>query len=221
MSQQCALPGWTNAGNFLQPGLADVALAPLPVRADREAMRLVAQALNEIEHRIARRQLERRAARHEEGLAAGVAVRSLGDSDDREIVDAECRHGLAGGCELPLAAIDQQQIGPRGLSFVAGCWSMRRILGRFPPPLWGRDGEWGHREFSGHVAEPLARRFRGRLNKWFPFRNARRLRDQPLEPPLQHLTHHGVVVARSDIRADVELAILVLAEALRAGNDHG
>ena len=55
MLQQRALARRADAGDFLQAGLADVALAPRAVRADREAMRLVAQPLDEIEHRIARR----------------------------------------------------------------------------------------------------------------------------------------------------------------------
>jgi len=42
---------------------------------DCEAMRFVAQALEEVEHRIARLERERRPARHEEALATGVAQR--------------------------------------------------------------------------------------------------------------------------------------------------
>ena len=50
---------------------------------------------------------------------------------------------------------------------------------------------------------------------------ARRFGHQPLEAPLQHLAHHAEVVARRELRrADVELAILVLPEALRPGDDH-
>ena len=59
MMQQRALARRADAGDFLQAGLADVLLAARAVRADGEAMRLVAQPLDEIEHRIARRQLER------------------------------------------------------------------------------------------------------------------------------------------------------------------
>src|SRR5262245_25769798 len=46
MMQQRALARGADAGNFLQAGLADVAPPPHPVRADGEAMRLVAQALD-------------------------------------------------------------------------------------------------------------------------------------------------------------------------------
>jgi hypothetical protein len=52
------MPGTSSSGFF-----TNLALALGPVRADGEAMRLVAQALDEIERRIARRQLERRPPR--------------------------------------------------------------------------------------------------------------------------------------------------------------
>src|SRR6267142_545211 len=49
----------------------------------------------------------------------------------------------------------------------------------------------------------------------------RRLRHQPLEATLQHLAHHREVIAWRELgRADVELAILIFAEALGAGDDH-
>src|SRR5499427_11117296 len=54
MVEQRALASRADAGDFLQPCLADVAPAPDAVGTDREAMRLVAQPLDEIEHRIAR-----------------------------------------------------------------------------------------------------------------------------------------------------------------------
>ena len=46
---------------------------------------------HEIEHRVARRQPERLATGHEEGLAAGIAVQPLGDGDERHVGDAERR----------------------------------------------------------------------------------------------------------------------------------
>ena len=50
----------------------------------------------------------------------------------------------------------------------------------------------------------------------------RRRRQQPLEAPLQHLAHHRVIVARRQaFGLDVELAILVLDEAVRPRHDHG
>src|SRR5712692_3485739 len=59
MVEQRSLAGRADAGDFLQPRLADIASAPDAVRTDREAMRLVAQPLDEIEHRIAWLELER------------------------------------------------------------------------------------------------------------------------------------------------------------------
>src|ERR1700758_5864829 len=68
MVEQGALAGRADARDLLQSRLADVAAAPHAVRADREAMRLVAQALDEIERRNARLELERLAARQGESL---------------------------------------------------------------------------------------------------------------------------------------------------------
>src|SRR4051794_29190258 len=59
MMQQRALARRPDARNFLQAGLADVLLAQLAVRADHKTMRLVAQPLDEIQHRIARFQFDR------------------------------------------------------------------------------------------------------------------------------------------------------------------
>ena len=53
--------------------------------------------------------------------------------------------------------------------------------------------------------------------------SARRRRrvEQPLETALQDLAHHAVVVARGEVRRlDVELAVLVLDEAVGTGDDH-
>src|SRR5207244_6690993 len=68
VTQQRTLARRTDPGDFLQAGFADVLLALLPMRTDREAMRFVAQTFDEIENRIARAQAERLAPCHEEGL---------------------------------------------------------------------------------------------------------------------------------------------------------
>jgi len=82
------------------------------MRADREPVRLVAQALQEIQHRVARLEREGRPPRQEEALAPGIAVGTLGDRRDRDVADAEFgERGLRLG-ELPLPAIDQHQIRP-------------------------------------------------------------------------------------------------------------
>src|SRR5580704_12270843 len=112
--QQRAFARRSDAGDLLQAGLAHVACPARPVRADSETMSLIAQPLDEIEYRVARRQLERDAAREEEGFAAGVAVRPLGDGDEGNL-GAELFQDFAGRVELAQAAVDQNQIGPGGI----------------------------------------------------------------------------------------------------------
>src|SRR5947209_10485333 len=82
------------------------------VSADGKAVRLVSQALQEIEDGIPRVERKRRPAGKEEALAPGVAVGSLGDRRDRHVVDAELGKHALRNVELPLAAIDQHEIGP-------------------------------------------------------------------------------------------------------------
>src|SRR6185312_8562221 len=86
MVQQRALAGGADARHLVERRAGDVGGAPGAMRADRESMRLVAQALEEIEHRVARLEREGRLARHEEALAAGVAVGPLGDADDGDVL---------------------------------------------------------------------------------------------------------------------------------------
>ena len=59
MVQQRALAGRPDAGDLVERVLDHLALAPGPMAADGEAVGLVAQALHEVERRIAGRQLER------------------------------------------------------------------------------------------------------------------------------------------------------------------
>src|SRR5947209_12999050 len=135
VTQQRALARRTDPGDFLQAGFADVLLALLPVRADREAMRLIAHPLDEVQNRIARAQPERLAARHEEGLPAGIALGPLGDADQGNLGNAERGARLACRSELALAAVDQEEIGPRrgGLVFVVPLHELR-----YPLRLWER-----------------------------------------------------------------------------------
>ena len=83
-----------------------------PVRADREAVRLVAQPLHEVEHRVAVPERHRRLAGAVELLLAGVAVDALGDADHRDLVDAELLQRRAGRRHLPRPAVDQHEVGP-------------------------------------------------------------------------------------------------------------
>src|SRR5215217_5183418 len=112
MVQEGALAVRADARDLVERTLRHLALALRPMRPDREAVRLVAQALHEIERRIARRQLQRRLSGQKESLAAGVAVAPLGDADEGHIVDADLRQRFARGLELPLAAVDEHEVGP-------------------------------------------------------------------------------------------------------------
>src|ERR1043166_6349059 len=108
--QQRAFAGRADAGDFLKPRFAQV--APAPLRADREPMRLVAQPFDEIEHRIARPEPERLAPGHEESLPAGIALGALGDGDDRHVAHAERIERLARRRELPEPTVDQHEARP-------------------------------------------------------------------------------------------------------------
>ena len=111
MQKQRAFAGRSDARNLLQTGFAQIAFAARPVRAYGKTMRLVAQAFDEIKHRIAWRQLERIPSWNKERFPAGVAVRPFGDGHDRNL-DPKPGQNLARGTELPLPAVDQQEIGP-------------------------------------------------------------------------------------------------------------
>ena len=193
MMQQRAFARRADAGNFLQARFADVLLPARAVRADGEAVRLVAQPLNEIEQRIARRQLHRRLSGQIEGLVAGVAVRPLGDADHRHVGHAERGQGLARGIELACPPSISTRSGQGEFAFASSSLSRRRDA-----------------RACAVAASAAAGSARGASV------------DQPLEPALQHLAHHAEVVAGRELGgADVELAILVLLEALRARDDHG
>src|SRR5437660_194410 len=95
----------------------------------------VAQPLHEIQRRIARRQLERPLAGHEETLSPGVAVRTLGDRRDHHAGDAKLRQTTLRGVELSLAAVDKDEVWP--------IWKDRLVVARCP-------GIPGHGGFFPH-----------------------------------------------------------------------
>ena len=131
MVQEGALAVRADARDLVERSLRHLALALRPMRPDREAVRLVAQALHEIERRVARRQLQRRLSGQEESLAAGVAVAPLGDADEGDAVDADLGERCLRRLELPLAAVDEHEVGPG-----------REGVGVLSPPAAGR-GQWG------------------------------------------------------------------------------
>src|SRR5690606_27807733 len=77
MVQEGALPRRADSRDLVERVPDQLPGAARAVRADGEAVGLVAQALDEVEDRIAHRQAERLAAADEETLAPGVAVDAL------------------------------------------------------------------------------------------------------------------------------------------------
>src|SRR6516165_1265578 len=112
MQKQGALARRPDTLDLLQASLAQIALAARPMRADGKAMSLVAQPLDKIQDRIARRQLERFAARNNERFAAGVTIGSLGNGDDRNLHSEATEH-VERRRQLALAAVDQKEVRPR------------------------------------------------------------------------------------------------------------
>src|SRR5260221_9800382 len=101
-----------DTGNVIEQRMTDALGALGAMRADGKTMRLVAQTLHEVEYGIAWIEAEGRLARYEEALAAGIAVRPLGDRRHRDVGDAELFQHRHGDRELTGAAIDQYEIGP-------------------------------------------------------------------------------------------------------------
>src|ERR1700737_567909 len=112
MVQERLLSPRPDPGNLVERRASERSGPLGAVGADSKAVRLVSQALQEIEDRIPRAERERRPAGKKEALAPGVAVGPLGDRGDRHVVDAELGKHALRNVELPLAAIDQYEIGP-------------------------------------------------------------------------------------------------------------
>ena len=110
--QQRALAARADAGDLVERAGGEALGALGAVRADREAVGLVAEALQVEEQGRIGREADFAAARQVEGLAAGIAVRALGDADHGHVVDARFLQHRADRRELALAAVDQQQIRP-------------------------------------------------------------------------------------------------------------
>src|SRR5437762_6596665 len=75
-------------------------------------MRLVAQPLDEIQHRVAWLKFDRLAVRHEQRLAAGIALRTLGDRQQRYLAKPQFLEDFAYRVELAAAAVDDDEVGP-------------------------------------------------------------------------------------------------------------
>ena len=95
----------------------------LPRRArwpdDREAVRLVADLLDEMQARMRRRELQRARLRFEDQLfLSGLALGPFGHADHADLVQAQIMQDCSSDAHLPLAAVDQDQV--RDLACLGG-----------------------------------------------------------------------------------------------------
>ena len=97
-----------DAGQVVEGG-PDASLgAQVAVVGDGEAMRLVAESLDEVEGRRGRRQEDRFGRAWQEQLLA-----FLGEPGQRQVVEAELVEDRLGGAHLALAAVDDDEVGHR------------------------------------------------------------------------------------------------------------
>ena len=116
MLEQRALARRSNTLNLVERRGLHLLLAPGAMGADGEAMGLVAELLDAIKHGVARLEQQRLAALHIDALAAGIAVRSLGNSGELDLAKPELVEHGHGRRQLPWPAVDQHEIG-RGPAF--------------------------------------------------------------------------------------------------------
>ncbi len=112
-------------------------------------MGLVAQPLDEIKQRVARGQLEGRAACHEEGLAARIPIRAFCNRHDGNVDDAQRGQCFLRGIELPLPAVNEQQIGPR-LVFGSAGDEVTHIVRRSAGVFFEQPFELPLKDFAHH-----------------------------------------------------------------------
>ena len=103
----------SDAADFIERILDHLLLAPRAVRTDGETVRFVAQALDEIKNRIARRQRKVAARIGKEALASSIAVDTLGNADrGYAITDAEFIENGTHRRHLSLTAVNQNDVRP-------------------------------------------------------------------------------------------------------------
>jgi hypothetical protein len=112
MVQQCLLAASADTADLVEGGAPEGLRSLGAVRTDGEPVRLITQPLEEIENGVAWVERERRSSRQEEAFPPGIAVGPLCDPSDCDIGNTELFEDAAGDIELPLAAVDQDQIGP-------------------------------------------------------------------------------------------------------------
>src|SRR3954469_13033626 len=111
LDQRLAALG-ADAGNLVQHR-GRARLAPASAMADDgEAVRLVADRLDEVQSRVRRRELQAARIRLDDQLfQAGLALRALGDAHHADLMQAEIGEHRPRDTDLTLAAIDQHEIG--------------------------------------------------------------------------------------------------------------
>ena len=101
-----------DAGDLVETREPDSFRAPRAMRANGEAMRFIAQALQVIKGGIIMLN-PKGSLPPKEMLAPGVAVGTFGDADNGNIVNAEFFQNGSRFPDLPGAAVDQKQVRPQ------------------------------------------------------------------------------------------------------------
>src|SRR5450432_1641254 len=101
----------THRGNLLEARRGARLAAARAMPRDREAVRLVADLLDQVQRRMIGRQATRLfLARDEELLHAGLALHTLGHADHADVMQAEVLHHRLRSVDLPEAAVDEDQV---------------------------------------------------------------------------------------------------------------
>ncbi|QTK78991.1 hypothetical protein AT6N2_C1210 [Agrobacterium tumefaciens] len=164
MLQQGALPSRTDSRNLIQRVAHHFLLAPRPVRADGEAMRLVTHTLDEIKHGVTRWQREIGAPIRKEPLSARLSVHALCDADcSHAVTNAEFVENGAHRGHLALTTVDEDHVRP-GREGHVGCFLWRRYAFAIRLAFFFQQAREATGHHLAHHAEVVARRDVGRFD---------------------------------------------------------
>ena len=107
---------FADTGDLLQRRRRARLRASRPMALDREAVRLVANLLQQVQPRVIGGRSAARGGRERRSPRVPACARALGDADQRRLVQPLLREHLRRDADLPLAAVDHQQIGRRILA---------------------------------------------------------------------------------------------------------
>src|SRR5947209_9792162 len=114
MHQERTFAAWPDAGNLIERRGGQTLGSLGAVRPDREAVCLVAQTLEvELYRRIGRKGDLAAARQMKDFSPLPTVVRTLANAEDGKAVHAHFLHHVTDGRELPLTAIDQDEVWPR------------------------------------------------------------------------------------------------------------